>query len=70
MIFNSLTFLVFLTVFVVAYWMLPQKIRIGLIFSASIVFYGFWRIEFVPLMLISATVDYFAAIAIFNTQKI
>ena len=60
MIFNSLTFLVFLTLIVIFYWLLPsQKLRIFLIFFSSLTFYGFWRVEFIPVMLFSVVLDYF-----------
>ena len=61
MIFNSVTFLVFLVVVVALYWVLPRRPRLLLLFVASIVFYGFWRWQFVPLMLVSAATDYFAS---------
>lgn len=64
MIFNSLTFLFFLIPVVLLYWILPYKLRIALLFGGSLVFYGFWRWEFLPVMLFSSVVDYFIAIAI------
>lgn len=61
MIFNSLTYLLLLAVVVVLYWRLPYRARLFLIFSASLIFYGFWRVEFLPVMLASVLVDYFVA---------
>ena len=60
MIFNSVTYLVFLVAVVSAYWVLPRRPRLWLLFLSGLVFYGFWRWEFVLLMVGSATVDYFA----------
>lgn len=65
MLFNSVTFLaLFLPIVCILYWQLKGKARLWLLLSASVIFYGFWRIEFVPLMLGSAIMDYYLAIAI------
>ena len=58
MIFNSASFLVFLFVVCTLYWVLPRRARLLLLFASSVTFYGFWRVEFVPLMLVSAITDY------------
>ncbi|MEG3638183.1 MBOAT family O-acyltransferase, partial [Magnetococcus sp. PR-3] len=65
MIFNSVTYLLFLPVVAALYWLLPRTPRLWLIFGASITFYGFWRIEFIPLILASTIVDYLAGLYIF-----
>ena len=62
MIFNSLTYFLLLVLVVFFYWVLPYKARLLLIFSSSLVFYGFWRIEFIPVMLASVIVDYAVAL--------
>jgi alginate O-acetyltransferase complex protein AlgI len=62
MLFNSLTYLVLLFSVIVLYWILPYRARLILIFSASLIFYGFWRIEFLPVMLFSVVVDYLVAL--------
>ena len=51
MIFNSVTFLLFLAGVVGLYWFLPRRPRLWLLFAASLTFYGFWRVEFLPVML-------------------
>lgn len=61
MLFNSITYLLFLPVVVALYWLLPNRARLWLILVSSLVFYGFWRIEFIPLLLFSAGVDYVLA---------
>lgn len=61
MLFNSLTFLLFLTLFCVAYWNIRSpKFRHYLLFAACILFYAFWRWDFVPLLMSSIIVDYWA----------
>jgi D-alanyl-lipoteichoic acid acyltransferase DltB (MBOAT superfamily) len=65
MLFNSVTYIaIFLPIVCILYWQLKGKGKLWLLLSASIIFYGFWRIEFVPLMLGSAIMDYYLAIAI------
>lgn len=61
MIFNSLTYLLLLIFVVILYWFLPYRARLLLIFSASLTFYGFWRFEFVPLLLFSAAIDWWCS---------
>ena len=71
MIFNSLTFLVFLTIVVLLSWILPRTPRLWMLFISSITFYGFWRLEFVFLLLFSVIIGYFLSIQIHKakTQK-
>lgn len=64
MIFNSVTYLLFLAVVVLLYWQLPIRPRLWLLFLSSLVFYGFWRVEFLGVMLLSVVTDYVAAIMI------
>jgi len=69
MIFNSLTYLLLLFSVVLLYWILPYRSRLLLIFTASLTFYGFWRIEFVPVMLLSVIVDYIVALRMPRSSK-
>lgn len=63
MLFNSATYLfLFLPLVVVLYWRLPLRGRQWLILAASLTFYGFWRVEFIPLLLFSALLDYGVAL--------
>jgi D-alanyl-lipoteichoic acid acyltransferase DltB (MBOAT superfamily) len=61
MIFNSITFIVFLALAVCLYWALSRRPRLWMVFLASLTFYGFWRVEFLPLLLVSTATDYWAA---------
>jgi alginate O-acetyltransferase complex protein AlgI len=69
MIFNSVTYLLFLLIVVALFWLLPRKPRLIIIFLSSIIFYGFWRVEFIPVMLLSVVTDYIAAIKISQSSK-
>ena len=64
MIFNSVTYLLFLTLVVGLFWLLPKQPRLWLIFLASATFYGFWRPEFLLILLLSSITDYYAAMRI------
>lgn len=68
MIFNSITYVLFLAVFTVLYWWLPRTPRHLLILAGSLVFYGLWRFDYIPVMLTSLTIDYVAGRAIQATD--
>ena len=69
MIFNSFSFLIFFIIFLILYWTLNLKLRLILIFFSSLLFYGFWRIDFIPLLLFSVLVDFFASKKIYQTKQ-
>ncbi len=69
MVFNSVTFLCFLLIVVASSWLLNRTARLYLFFIASLIFYGFWKIEFIFLMLTSVCVDYFLAIKIHQAMN-
>ncbi|AAU92782.1 putative alginate O-acetyltransferase [Methylococcus capsulatus str. Bath] len=68
MIFNSVTYLLFLGVTVGLFWLLPKRPRLWLILLASSTFYGFWRPEFLAVMFLSAATDYFVALRMEATE--
>ena len=61
MIFNSVTFLVFFTLVASLYWALGRKPRYWFLFLASLVFYGFWKWEYLTVILLSAVTDFIVA---------
>ncbi len=61
MLFNSLPFLIFLPTVVLLYYLLPHRTRWILLLAASYIFYGYWKVEYLSLILASTTVDYFVA---------
>ncbi len=69
MIFNSVTFLIFIVLVTTAYWFLSVKNRLYLIFLSSIVFYAFWKPAFAILMLFSAFIDFSMSQLIFQANK-
>jgi D-alanyl-lipoteichoic acid acyltransferase DltB (MBOAT superfamily) len=64
MLFNTLSYVVFLSAVVAVFWMLPTRPRIYLLLAASLVFYALWRLEFVLLIVFSAFVDYYFSLKI------
>ena len=64
MLFNSLTFLIFLPIVFILYWFVFNKTIKGrniLLLIASYVFYGWWDYRFLSLILASTFVDYIIA---------
>jgi alginate O-acetyltransferase complex protein AlgI len=66
MLFNSLNFAIFLSLFFFAYQALRKRVtaRNVLILGGSYLFYGCWDLRFLLLIVISTAVDYLAAIMI------
>ena len=64
MLFNSLTFLIFLLIILTSYYILPYKLRWYLLFIGSCIFYMAWRIEFIFLILFSSFFNYYIGILI------
>jgi len=56
MAFNSLTYLGFLFVVVIVYWLFPAGLRRALVLAASVVFYASWNVVFLWVPLAVATV--------------
>jgi D-alanyl-lipoteichoic acid acyltransferase DltB (MBOAT superfamily) len=68
MLFNSLTFFVFLPVVLLGYYRLSLRGQNLWLLMASCVFYGWWDYRFLGLMAFSAFIDYFTAMAIEDSQ--
>ena len=58
MIFNSVTFFIFLAVFLALYWLARARQRNVLLLIGSYVFYGWWDWRFLGLIAISTVVDF------------
>ncbi len=60
MVFSSVTFLfVFLPIFLLVYYALPFRLRSAWILAASWVFYGWWRLDFLVLLVFAASSGWF-----------
>lgn len=67
MLFNSFSFLVFLPVVFILYWLnMPgrQRWQNGVLLVASYVFYGWWDWRFLALLAFSTLLDYFAGLGL------
>lgn len=63
MIFNSLTFYIFLPIVFCLYWITPQqKWRNIILLIASYIFYGWWDWRFLSLIIASSFVDYYVGL--------
>lgn len=69
MVFNSVTYVVFLVLVLLLYWWLPHRARLWMLFVSSLAFYGFWRFDFLAIMVFSAGLDYVAAIKMSQTEN-
>ena len=70
MLFNSITFLLFLPITFVVFWSLRKNLTAQniLILIASYVFYGWWDYRFLSLIAFSTIVDYLIALQIEKTD--
>jgi alginate O-acetyltransferase complex protein AlgI len=59
MLFNSLTYAIFLPIVVALYWASPAKFRVPILLIASYVFYMTWRPIFIFLILGLTAINYF-----------
>ena len=60
MVFSSLLFLFrFLPLFLALYFLVPRKLRNGVLFIGSLIFYGWGEPVYISLLLFSTLVDFF-----------
>ena len=69
MVFDSVSFLFFLPLAVVAHWLTRGHLRAALMLLASYVFYGSWDWRFLSLIVVSTLVDFVAAIRIEQARE-
>jgi len=68
MIFNSLAFIAFISVFLPLYFALKGKARLLLCLAGSYFFYGWWDWRFLSLILFSTLIDYFIGLKLEETE--
>ena len=71
MLFNSISYGIFLPIVFILYWLLPNKYRWILLFISSYYFYMSWNAKYVFLIFFTTLVSYLAAILIekYNNKK-
>lgn len=62
MLFNSIEFVFFFPIVVIAFFAIPHRFRWTLLLAASYYFYAAWRPEYLILIIASTLVDYAAAL--------
>ncbi len=67
--FNSLSFLIFLPVVVLLFWLLPHKARWAMLLIASYIFYMSWNVWLIGLIMITTVTAYGFAMLIERTQN-
>jgi alginate O-acetyltransferase complex protein AlgI len=64
MIFNSIEFLIFFSIVFLLYFLVPQRFRWIYLLAASYFFYGFYKIEYLVLLIIPTIIVYFISLKI------
>ncbi|MCP4216159.1 MAG: MBOAT family protein [bacterium] len=64
MIFNSIDFLVFFVAVFSLYFLVPQKIKWAFLLTASLFFYGYYKLAFLPFLILPTIAVYFLALKI------
>ena len=68
MLFNSIAFLCFIPLFMLAYWPARGRARLWVMLVGSLIFYAWWDWRFIFLLLFSALVDYSLGILLENER--
>jgi D-alanyl-lipoteichoic acid acyltransferase DltB (MBOAT superfamily) len=68
LLFNSITFAIFLVIVLATYWMLRFRGQNILLLVASWVFYAFWDWRFLGLLIFQSLIDFIAGLAIGNSD--
>ena len=69
MLFNSLSFAVFLPVVFALFWLCPQRLRWVVILISSYYFYMSWNVKYVALILLTTAVSWATALLIGRTDR-
>ncbi len=67
MLFNSIDFLIFLPLVVVAFYLIPKKYRWVMLLAASYYFYMCWKWQYIFLIILSTMIDYIAGLKMSQT---
>jgi len=62
MLFNTISFVIFLPIVIILYFLLPHKYRWILLLAASYFFYMSWKLEYIVLIVFSTLIDYISGI--------
>ena len=63
MVFNTLAFVMFMTVTFLIYWFIPHKFRWMVLLAANLYFYVSFGIEYLLILIFTIVISYFAGLA-------
>ncbi len=66
MLFNSITFFIFLSIVIPLYLFLPHRLQNRMLLMASYIFYGWWDWRFCSLLIISTVINFYCGIQIYK----
>ena len=69
MLFNSLSFAVFLPIVFILYWAIPDKYRWVILFISSYYFYMSWNVKYVALILFTTVISYSCALGLERAKQ-
>lgn len=69
MLFNSLSFAIFLPIVFILYWAIPDKYRWIVLFISSYYFYMSWNVKYVALILFTTVISYSCALGLEKVQQ-
>lgn len=69
MLFNSLSFAIFLPMVFILYWMIPDKYRWVILFVSSYYFYMSWNVKYVALILFTTVISYGCALGLERAEQ-
>lgn len=69
MLFNSLSFAIFLPIVFLIYWAVPHKVRWVILLVSSYYFYMSWNVKYVILILFTTFISYACALALERAEE-
>lgn len=69
MLFNSLSFAIFLPMVFILYWAIPDKYRWIILFVSSYYFYMSWNVKYVALILFTTVISYGCALGLEGAEQ-
>lgn len=70
MLFNSLSYAIFLPIVFILYWIIPSRYRWGLLLVSSYYFYMSWSYKYAVLILFTTIISYSASLVIEKSEKL
>jgi alginate O-acetyltransferase complex protein AlgI len=68
-LFNTVSYVLFLVAALAIFWALPSHARKYFLLAASVIFYSLWRVEFLLIIFIATLIDFIVAIRLEHTDS-